>query len=106
MMGKMLEKDEKIDIINSEPDVIIKAENTYTTNNFPMPFHMGLALEANCTSFTANGVGHADILDEAWIFVVRDLFDVPESDSLDSYRKWVGKVIIGEEKEDFQLSKD
>ena len=86
-----------------EPDMIIKAENTYTTNNIPVPFHMGLALEANCTSFIANGVGHSDILNEEWIFIVREVFDVPESKSLELYRNWVGNVIVGKEKTDFIL---
>jgi len=108
IMEKMLAKKET-NIRNINPDIIIKAENTYTTNNFPMPFHMGLALDpnctncTNCTSFIANGVGHSDILNEEWIFIVREVFDVPESRELESYRKWVGNVIIGKEIKDFKL---
>ena len=86
---------ESVDI---QPDIIIMAENTYTTNNFPMPFHMGFAIENDdCVSFKANGVGHTDILNEEWMFPVRDKFEVPDEDKLETYRKWVADVITGQE---------
>ena len=83
-------------------DLIIMAENTYTTNNLPLPFHMGFG-DSNCTKFKAAGVGHSDILDEEWMFWVRDKFNVPGEEQLENYRKWVADVIIGKESENIDV---